>query len=116
MRLLRLPRPLESLEGGSMTVQYEWDCETVADGDSTGFEDGEAIDHAHGASFKEVKAWAAANPCAPGFRHEIVLVRDDDAGRAWAYVSGGKLPEYFTDADGADDAKVPQRFVREVAQ
>ncbi len=99
-----------------MTVQYEWDCETVANGDSTNFEDGEVIDHAHGASFKDVAAWSAANPCEPGFRHMIALVRDDDEGRSWAYVEDGRLPEFFTDADGADAARIPQRFVREVVR
>lgn len=97
-----------------MTVQYEWDCETVADGDSTNFEDGEVIDHAHGTSYREVVEWSNRHPAEPGFRHEIVLVRDDDEGRSWAYVQGGRLPHYFTDAEGADCAKVPQRFVREV--
>lgn len=97
-----------------MAVTYEWDCETVAAGDSEQFEDGEVIDHAHGATYKEVLAWSAANPPQAGFRHALVLVRDDDEGRSWAYVEDGKLPQYFTDADGADAAKVPQRFHREV--
>lgn len=99
-----------------MTVTYEWDCETVANGDSPDFEDGEVIDHAHGASLAEVKKWAESNPPEAGFRHEFVLVRDDDEGRSWAYIEAGKLPEYFTDADGADGAKLPQRFIKEVAK
>lgn len=97
-----------------MAVQYEWDCETVADGDTTTFEDGEVIDHAHGTSYQAVLEWSKRYPAEAGFRHQIVLVRDDEDGRSWAYVEDGKLPEYFTDAEGADCAKVPQRFVREV--
>ncbi len=97
-----------------MAVQYEWDCETVADGDSSQFEDGEVIDHSHGETFKSVVDWSKNNPPSPGFRHEIVLVRDNDDGRSWAYVVDDQLPEFFTDADGRDAARVPQRFVREV--
>ena len=98
-----------------MSVTYEWDCETVAAGDQD-FEDGEVIDHAHGANFKDVKKWSKSNPCAQGFKHALVLVRDDDEGRSWAYLDeNGMLPKYFTDAEGGDAAKVPQRFVREVA-
>lgn len=98
-----------------MTVQYEWDCETVADGDSIEFEDDEVIDHAHGASYREVAEWAERYPAAPGFKHRLVLVRDDEAGRSWAYVEDGELPQVFTDAYDQPTAKVPQRFVREVS-
>lgn len=97
-----------------MTVIYEWDCETVADGESWRFEDGEVIEHTHGSSFAEVMAWASENPPERGIRYELVLVRDDDKGRSWAYMTNGKLPEYFTDADGSDAAKVPKRFHQEV--
>lgn len=97
-----------------MRTDYEWDCETVADGDRS-HEDGEVIDHAHGKTFRAVAAWAAANPCAPGGRYEFVLVRDDDGGRSWAYLKNGKLPEYFKDAEGCDAAKVPKRFHAEIA-
>lgn len=90
-----------------MNVDYEWDCETVAD-------DGDVIDHMHAFSYAEVKAWSAANPCEPVTSHALVLVRDDDSGRAWAYLEDGRLPEFFSDAGGADVSKVPQRFHREV--
>lgn len=99
-----------------MTVIYEWDVETVADGDTTDFEDGEVIDHYHVTSYKEAASYVRDNKADDGFRFEVVLVRDDDEGRSWAYLGDGKLPEFFTDADGADDAKVPQKFVREVAK
>ena len=90
-----------------MTVEYEWDCETV---DTYG----DIIEHTHGATHAEVKAWSAANPCEPGFRRDLVLVRDDDEGRAWAYLEDGKLPEFFQDAGLCNVSKVPQRFHREV--
>jgi hypothetical protein len=98
-----------------MAVTYEWDCETVADGNSAECEDGEILDHVHGSSFRDVHAWADKYPCEPGRRYALVLVRDDDEGRSWAYVTEGTLPERFTDANGADAATVPQRFHREVA-
>jgi hypothetical protein len=99
-----------------MTVYYEWDCETVADGDSSEYEDGEVIEHSHGTSYQEVLVWAAANKPDTGTRHAIVLVRDDDEGRSWAYVSDGKLPDRFTDANGTDAAKVPKRYHEELAK
>jgi len=106
-----------------MSVIYEWDCETVADGDQECYEDGECIEHSHGASFADVLRWSEANPPLLGTRHEIVLVRDDDADRLWAYaeriVRHGKpdrymLPEVFTDANGDDATRVPKRFHEEV--
>lgn len=99
-----------------MTVIYEWDCETVADGASADFEDGECIDHAHDSTYRAVKAYAERHQCEPGFRYQLVLVRDDDDRRAWAYVENGKLPEFFTDADGEDYSRVPKRFHAEVAR
>lgn len=92
-----------------MTVEYEWDVETVADGDSTNFEDGEVIEHYHCVTCAEALT-RAAEPAEQGFRHEVVLVRDDDEGRSWAYVTQNELPRFFTDADGADSSVVPQRF------
>jgi hypothetical protein len=99
----------------NMAVIYEWDCETVADGDTPSFEDGEVIDHCHAAVYQDVLKRAKTDAPA-GFRHEVVLVRDDEEGRSWAYVENGKLPEFFTDADGADASKVPQRFHQEVGR
>jgi hypothetical protein len=96
-----------------MTVYYEWDCEVVADGDSEAHEDGECIEHHHGRSFADVLAFIKTQPEA-GTRHQIVLVRDDDRSRSWAYVTLDKLPTHFTDADGADYARVPQRFHAEI--
>lgn len=96
-----------------MTVVYEWDCETVADGDSPEHEDGECIEHRHGESFAEVSAFAKT-PAEKGTKHILVLVRDDYDGRSWAYVEDSKIDPYFYDANGQPVAKVPQRFVKEV--
>lgn len=98
------------------TTLYEWDCETVVDGDSPNFENGEVVDHVYGASYKEVTVWSAANPPEAGFQRAIVLVRDADEGRSWAYLAGGNLPPYFKDAYGINTAKVPARFIREVEE
>ena len=90
-----------------MTVVYEWDCETID-------EHGDIVEHMHGATYAEVKAWSLANTCKPGFTHSLVLVRDDDEGRAWAYIEDGRLPEFCQDAASCKIARVPQRFHREV--
>ena len=100
------------------TVVYEWDVETQTDGESEGFEDGEVLDHDFRDNYAQCLEIASGTP-EPGQKFVIVLVRDSlrgFCGRAWAYVENGKLPEYFTDADGADDAKVPQKFHSEVAR
>ena len=91
-----------------MTVYYEWDVETVTKDE---FEDIE--NHAHQKSYADCVAFAATEP-PEGFFYRIVLVRDDDDRRAWAYLKDGKLPEYFSDADGRDYRKAPKRFVLEV--
>lgn len=47
----------------------------------------------------------------------LVLVRDADEGRSWAYVSDdGKLPEYFLDAYDRPTVKVPKRFHDELSR
>lgn len=102
-----------------MTVIYEWDCELVADGDSEEYENEDVIDHAHGDSFRDVLATAESRRARPepGTKSAVVLVRDDDAGRSWAYLDDdGKLPEAFVDAYGREVAKVPQRFHKEVSR
>lgn len=96
-----------------MTVVYEWDRETVADGDSADFEDGECIDHRHGVSYMDVLISSREQP-PEGCRFLLVLVRDDDKGRSWAYVENGKLDDYFTDANGDELVKVPKRFHKEL--
>lgn len=97
----------------SGAVVYEWDCETIAAEDTSEHEAEEVLDHRHGESYREVLRFSSDAPPA-GCVHRVVLVRDDDAGRCWAIVEGGALPERFTDADGCAGPKVPQRFHLEV--
>jgi len=96
-----------------MAVVYEWDCETVADGDCDLHEDEEVIDHCHSASYQEALR-DAAKPTEPGFKHLIVLVRDDGDRRSWAYMEGDRLPEFHIDGDGRNYKAVPKRFHQEV--
>jgi hypothetical protein len=55
-------------------------------------------------------------------KEKLVLVREDDAGKLWAYVDESRmLPKYFSrpEADGkyySTDVLVPQRFHREIAR
>lgn len=87
-----------------MTTTYEWDIETW-DGD-------EIIDHDHRASVHEFGGEELTLAVAEdGYR--LVLVRDDNEGRSWAYVTNGELPSHFLDAFEKKVAKVPDRFVRE---
>jgi hypothetical protein len=89
-----------------MSVFYEWDVETVSVVDDL------VIDHDHRGNFKACKIEAAH--CDPGYKKVIVLVRDDDYSRSWAYIEDGKLPTHFRDAYGRVVARVPKRFMREV--
>jgi len=97
-------------------VLYEWDCETVADGDSPDYADGDVLDHCHGATYKEVREWSARTTLDPGTRHMFVLVRDDAVGRSWAYVEDESLDTHCHDADGSVAARTPVRFLNEVAK
>lgn len=98
-----------------MTVVYEWDVETVADRDSDDFADGDVIEHYHTASFKECMEYVNKYPPEAGTRYDIVLVRDDDEGRSWAYLfHGNMLP--FLDAYNNNVCKVPKRFITEVTK
>ncbi len=98
-----------------MTVTYEWDCETVTAVESADFEEGEVIEHYHAPKFKEVLKESKTAP-PEGCKFALVLVRDDDIGRSWAYLDNGVLPESFEDAYGRFAAKVPRRFHEEVAK
>ena len=99
-----------------MAVFYEWDCEEVSDIDQPGFDKDDVIEHWHSRTYKEALAMSKTEPT-EGSRWDIVLVRDDDDRRAWAYMSDGEngtLPEWFCDADGLEYKRVPKRFFNEV--
>lgn len=98
-----------------MTVVYEWDVETLAAAETDEHEEDEVIDHNHQTCYADAVREAAL-PAPEGFRFAIVLVRDDDDGRSWAYVGTNGLPMRFTDANGGGGSLVPMRFAREVAR
>lgn len=87
-------------------VLYEWDYETTDD-------DGDIIDHNHADKLSDFSESDKTET--------LVLIRDEgnaDAGltgRLWAYVIDGKLPEFFTTADGAKTGyKVPIKYRKEL--
>lgn len=93
-------------------VIYEWDVELV-EIEGEGGED-IIVDHDFYQSYKEAKVSASAKP-EDGHRYDMVLVRDDDKGREWAYMKDGRLPEYFNDAYGNEGTRVPKKFHKEVS-
>lgn len=66
----------------------------------------------------KVQAWDSVEGSLSeeGMTSRIVLVRDDDKGRSWAYLEDGELPSHFEDAYGVKVAKVPGRFHEEVSK
>ena len=101
-----------------MTVYYEWDVEEVANADMTScgqdFAKDDVMEHWHQISYKDCLEFIAENPPEQNVRYDIVLVRDDDDRRAWAYMSDGKLDDWCCDADGIEYRKVPKRYHDEV--
>ncbi len=103
-----------------MNTRYEWDAEQVAVYASESYEEGEVIEHHFADSLKEARqtvrsrSYNADAGTLSSEGYELVLVRDDDGGRSWAYMENGKLPTHFRDAFGSEGARVPQRFHREV--
>jgi hypothetical protein len=107
-----------------MGVSYEWDVEKIEL-----FEDGEdeVFDHDHSDKLDRYVS-EALDQKEPGFEFRLVLVRDDDSsailGRTWAYAYPHPkskyeelhLPEYFVDAFGHEETKVPKRFHEEIAR
>lgn len=89
-------------------INYEWDVEdTNIYGDVIDHNHRDALSDYHPSDF-DLMEEEDARSCS------LVLVRDDDNGRSWAYVEDGKLPTHFSDAYGNDIAKVPQRFHQEL--
>ncbi len=88
-------------------ISYEWTLEII--------EDTDIVDSTFSDTLDFDRAELIGN--------DLGLVRNegnDNAGledRYWAYVKGGKLPEYFTNAMGESiNIKVPQRFHAELAK
>lgn len=93
-----------------MRVVYEWDVETVAVADTADYEAGEVLEHWHQSSKADALRVAAA-PAHPTQGYRVVLVRDDDAGRSWAYLgANGAMPTHFLDAYDRPTHLVPARF------
>jgi hypothetical protein len=92
-----------------MQVRYEWDVETI---DAYG----DVQEHAHHTSYAMCLRELALTHVAAGDTRVVVLVRDDDRCRSWAYVEAGQLPEYLEDAYQRPVARVPKRYIEEVAK
>jgi hypothetical protein len=93
-------------------VDYEWCCEQVER------ETGDIVDNYFADSLEQALGWVDDDD-----QHEyrVALVRSqwhgDCVSHSWAYLyDDGTLPEYFSDSDGNDTTKVPQRFHREAEQ
>lgn len=99
-----------------MTVSYEWATELTTTTDTDAHEADEVLDVSHWDTYEQARAFAANPVDDPGTEWRVVLVRDDDGGRAWAYMEAGALPDNFRDAYGNCTARVPQRFHKEVAR
>lgn len=96
-------------------IVYEWDVEEVSALATDDYEKGEVIEHWHQSSFLDALKFSRTTP-PEGSEYVIVLVRDDDNGRAWAYLEDGKLPDYALDAADNKCGKIPVRFHKEVAK
>lgn len=98
-------------------VEYEWDVEEVTAVDSEQYEKGEVLDHWHWDTYSDCVKFVTRHKAPEGMEYHICIVRDDDAGRSWAYLNAdGTLPENFLDAFDRYAAKVPKRFHQEVAK
>lgn len=87
-----------------MPTTYEWDIETWVDD--------EIVDHNHRNSVHEFGGEELTMAVAEdGYR--LVLVRTNEKGRWWAYVTDGELPTHFSDAWDRPCIKVPERFFKE---
>ena len=92
-------------------IYYEWCVESVVR-ETGDIEDLNFVD-----SFADARSGPQSDA---GYDYDIVLVRsegnDDEGvtGRLWAYVEGGVLPEFFTNALGnATNVKVPKKYHKE---
>lgn len=93
-------------------VTYEWDIETWD------YDDGNEIeitDHYFADKLSHFRSEDLIMAVGQG---RLVLVRDDDSGRYWAYFSAIHTPEYFSvlESDGnyyETGFKIPKRFIDE---
>ena len=92
-----------------MNAFYEWDVEVCTDDEFEDIED-HLFQRDYAGCLKELQQGATYD----GTKKRIVLVRDDEKGRSWAYLEDGKLPEHFLDAYSNETAKVPKQFRDEV--
>jgi hypothetical protein len=86
-------------------VIYEWNIETIEVGDI----DSTVVDNRFADKLSEYEPKHIINNDSD-HRKMLVLVRDDDFGRSWAYVIGGILLDKFVDANTQEVADVPKRF------
>ena len=92
-------------------LSYEWDVETTD-------EHGDVTDHRHSDRITNDCIGAALDTSGAT---RLVLVRDKHTARggldrSWAYVADGKLPEFFGNAYGDPETKVPQRYHKALAR
>lgn len=95
-------------------VSYEWDIEEWYYEDEKENEI-EVIDHNFADKLSDFPTIFLKNAVDQG---RLVLIRDDDNGRSWAYFSLTHTPEYFSvpESDGnyyETNVKVPKRFIEE---
>ena len=91
-----------------MTVVYEWDVEEFTDDEHE-----DIVQHYFCTKFSEALAISQATP-EDGCKRRVVLVRDDDEERSWAYLQDdATMPEFFESADGVEYVRVPKRFKAE---
>lgn len=99
---------------------YEWDIETVTVAPAEPLPadeewEEEVLDHDHRdrlAEFdpEDVKAALMGTLNDEGNRLKLVLVRDSEQGRAWAYVEDKRLPSHFADAYQRQTAFVADKW------
>jgi len=85
-----------------MKTVHEWDVERVCDD--------EVLEHYHQESYADCLNFVKSFNVPVGEELHVVLVRDDDKCRSWAYVEDGALAEIFTDACDRTVAKVPNKY------
>jgi hypothetical protein len=86
-------------------VYYEWLCEFVD-------EHGDIQEVIHANTYTDILRHTESDE----FEVHVGLVRDTENSRSWAYIKDGGLPEFFRDAFDRKDAKVPKRFIVELAR